>query len=94
MSLETYLLVTLGCFRNETDSDGIRSAMARMAFEETGCAESAGIIIVNTCGFIAEACAEGIDTILEIDRLISAYFRNVSTSTDSTSGLYESEVRQ
>jgi len=31
--------------------------------------EEADVVIVNTCGFIREACEESIDTILEIDRL-------------------------
>jgi len=42
-----------------------------MGLEETDSVESAGIIVINTCGFIAEACDEGIDTILELDRIIS-----------------------
>ena len=42
-----------------------------MGLEETDSVVSAGIIVVNTCGFIADACAEGIDTILELDRIIS-----------------------
>ncbi len=66
-----YLLVTLGCFRNEADSDAIRSALGDMGLVETDSVESAGIIVINTCGFIADACAEGIDTILELDRIIS-----------------------
>lgn len=69
MRPRTYLLVTLGCFRNEVDSDVLRSALDELGLQETPRIDSAGIVVVNTCGFIADACAEGIDTVLEIDDL-------------------------
>jgi ribosomal protein S12 methylthiotransferase len=62
-----YLLVTLGCFRNEVESDILRGELASMGMEETGRLDEADIVLVNTCGFIRDACDEGIDTVLELD---------------------------
>ncbi len=64
-----YLIVTLGCFRNEVESDLIRGALEALGMEETSALEKADILVVNTCGFISEACDEGIDTILELDKV-------------------------
>ena len=66
---KTFFIVTLGCFRNEVESDLLTGELQRLGLEQAGSLDSAQVIIVNTCGFIQEACEEGIDTILEIDRL-------------------------
>jgi ribosomal protein S12 methylthiotransferase len=70
MKSRQYLMVTLGCFRNDVISDLMRSAMAELGYRETPSIEGADVILVNTCGFIEDACAEVIDTVLEIDELI------------------------
>ncbi len=67
MKKRAYMLVTLGCFRNEVESDLVRSSLSQLGMEETGAIEDAELIVVNTCGFISDACDEGIDTILELD---------------------------
>lgn len=66
-----YFLVTLGCFRNEVESDLLRSELSSLGMAETRSLDGADIAVVNTCGFIAEACDEGIDTLLELDDLAS-----------------------
>lgn len=66
-----YFLVTLGCFRNEVESDMLRSSLAGLGLAEGKTVEAADLIIVNTCGFLAEACDEGIDTILELHSIAS-----------------------
>ncbi len=71
LEAKRFLLVTLGCFRNEVESDLIRSELASLGMDETQTLEAADIVVVNTCGFIAEACDEGIDTVLELDELTS-----------------------
>ena len=65
----SFFIVTLGCFRNEVESDLLISGLLRLGLNRTDTLETAHMIIVNTCGFIQEACEEGIDTVLEIDRL-------------------------
>lgn len=72
MRTARYMIVTLGCFRNEVESDLIRSAMASLGMAETRAVEGADLLIVNTCGFISEACDESIDTILELADISSA----------------------
>jgi ribosomal protein S12 methylthiotransferase len=69
VNIQTFLLITLGCFRNEVESDLLRSELDALGISETGALESADVVIVNTCGFISEACDEGIDTILELHDL-------------------------
>lgn len=61
-------MLTLGCFRNEVESDLLRDSLFGLGLAETPL-EGADIIVVNTCGFIEDAVNEGIDTILELDRL-------------------------
>ncbi|MGD9971801.1 MAG: 30S ribosomal protein S12 methylthiotransferase RimO [Desulfatirhabdiaceae bacterium] len=59
-------VVTLGCARNQVDSEimmgRIQSAGLRLVPEP----DSADVILVNTCGFIEAAVNESIDTILEL----------------------------
>lgn len=69
MKEKRFLIVTLGCFRNEVESDLLRSALVGLGMRETHSLTSADIVVINTCGFIAGACDEGIDTILELDEL-------------------------
>ncbi|HEY5531969.1 MAG TPA: 30S ribosomal protein S12 methylthiotransferase RimO [Candidatus Anoxymicrobiaceae bacterium] len=71
MKNKHFLIVTLGCFKNEVESDNMRCALEEIGLTETGDLKSADIVVVNTCGFIADACDEGIDTILELDALKS-----------------------
>jgi ribosomal protein S12 methylthiotransferase len=71
MDDKQFLIITLGCFRNEVESDLLRGALNSHGLEETGSLEAADIVLVNTCGFISEACDEGIDTILQIAHEIS-----------------------
>jgi ribosomal protein S12 methylthiotransferase len=69
LPVNSFFVVTLGCFRNEVESDLLRSELAGLGLEQSADINAAQVIIVNTCGFIREACEEGIDTVLEIDRL-------------------------
>ena len=66
-----YLLVTLGCFRNEVESDLLRGALSRSGLGETTRINEADVALVMTCGFIREACDEGVDTILELAEVAS-----------------------
>ena len=59
-------LVTLGCSKNEVDSEMILGYLKNIGFELTTDLFEAECIIVNTCGFIKSAKEEAIDTILNI----------------------------
>jgi ribosomal protein S12 methylthiotransferase len=59
-------LVSLGCAKNLIDSEMILAMFDREKFELTDDPKAADLIIVNTCGFIASAKKESINTILEM----------------------------
>ena len=59
-------LVTLGCTKNQVDSEMILGVFKSQGFNIVNQVEEADIIVVNTCGFIESAKQEAIDTILEI----------------------------
>lgn len=59
-------LVTLGCCKNEVDSELILGYLRSKDFEITTDLSDAQVIIINTCGFIESAKQEAIDTILDM----------------------------
>lgn len=59
-------LVTLGCVKNEVDSEMLLGFIKRYGFELTTNLDQADCIIVNTCGFIKPAKEEAISTILDM----------------------------
>ena len=56
-------LVTLGCARNEVDSEELAGTLASRGWRLTD-EESADVVVVNTCGFIDSAKKDSIDTLL------------------------------
>lgn len=59
-------MVSLGCAKNQTDSETMMGLLAGDGHRLVTDPEVADIIIVNTCGFIESAKQESIDTILEM----------------------------
>ncbi len=59
-------LITLGCTKNQVDSEMILGIFKRQGFNIVNQVEEADVIVVNTCGFIQSAKEEAIDTILEM----------------------------
>ncbi len=59
-------LVSLGCARNQVDSELMLGRLKNHGWEQTDNPEDARAIIVNTCSFIESAANESIDTILEL----------------------------
>jgi len=55
---------TLGCARNETDSEHLAGRVAADGFTVTNDPKTADLIIVNTCGFIEPAKKDSIDALL------------------------------
>ena len=53
-----FLIVTLGCAKNEVDSDRMRALLLADGFSETADAAEADVAIVNTCSFLASATEE------------------------------------
>lgn len=60
------LYVTLGCAKNEVDTDRMRSILERAGYGEAQDADAADVVIVNTCSFLASATSESIERTLEL----------------------------
>ena len=59
----TVSLVTLGCARNEVDSEELAARLTASGWDLTS-ADEASVVLVNTCGFIQAAKAESIAELL------------------------------
>jgi ribosomal protein S12 methylthiotransferase len=57
-------VVTLGCARNEVDSEELAGRLAAGGYELVDDAEAADAVLVNTCGFIETAKKDSVDAIL------------------------------
>ena len=55
--------ITLGCAKNEVDSDKMRALLRAAGYRIVDDPEAADLTVVNTCGFLASAVEEGLDTI-------------------------------
>ena len=66
---EKVYLETLGCSKNQVDSEIMLGILNKHNYILTYDEADADIIVVNTCGFIESAKQESIDTILELANL-------------------------
>ncbi len=62
-------ITTLGCPKNQVDSEHLTKAFASQGFTPVDDAADADIILVNTCGFIKDAKEESIEEILNLAKL-------------------------
>jgi ribosomal protein S12 methylthiotransferase RimO len=58
-------VVTLGCARNEVDSEELAGRLEAGGFVLVEDAEDADTVVVNTCGFVEAAKKDSVDTLLE-----------------------------
>ena len=65
-------MVSLGCPKNRMDAELMLARLQDAGFTVTADAETADVVIINTCGFIGDAKQEAIDTILEFAELKKA----------------------
>ena len=57
-------LLTLGCARNEVDSEELAGRLHAEGWQLVAGAHEADVVLVNTCGFVEKAKAESIETLL------------------------------
>jgi ribosomal protein S12 methylthiotransferase len=57
-------MVTLGCARNEVDSEELAGRLAAEGYQLVDDADDADAVLVNTCGFIETAKKDSVDAIL------------------------------
>ena len=69
------LFVTLGCAKNEVDTDRMRAILVQEGFCEASDVEGADVVLVNTCSFLASATSEGIEVTLDLADEIAAGVR-------------------
>lgn len=62
-------LVTLGCAKNQVDSEVMLGELVRSGFRVVQDVKSADVAIVNTCGFLESSINESIDCVLDIAKL-------------------------
>jgi ribosomal protein S12 methylthiotransferase RimO len=78
-------VVTLGCARNEVDSEELAGRLEAGGFRLVGDPEQAETVVVNTCGFVEAAKKDSVDTLLEAADLKAG-------DSSSTSGTVRSVV--
>ena len=61
----TVALVTLGCARNDVDSEELAGRLEAAGWTLVPEAADAAVAVVNTCGFVEQAKKDSIDTLLE-----------------------------
>ena len=66
---QRYWLETLGCPKNEVDSDRLIGQLAAEGYEACDDPAEADLVVVNTCAFIEIAREESIEVILSMDEV-------------------------
>src|SRR5699024_2559225 len=64
-SAGTVALVTLGCARNDVDSEELAARLEEDGFRLVDEPADAETVVVNTCGFVEAAKKDSIDTLLQ-----------------------------
>lgn len=66
MAKGSLLYITLGCAKNEVDTDRMRSLLDAADYVEVDTAQDADVVLINTCSFLASATSESIETTLAL----------------------------
>ena len=61
-----FSIVTLGCAKNEVDSDRMRSLLLRDGYAEADDVAESDVVLINTCSFLASATTESVETTLDL----------------------------
>ena len=65
----TVAIVTMGCARNEVDSEELAGRLAAEGWTLVEDVDAAEVAVVNTCGFIESAKKDSVDALLEANSL-------------------------
>ena len=76
---ERFWIETLGCPKNQVDSEKLSGKFTAEGMTAADSADSADLVVVNTCAFIEEARQESIDTVLALEEVRKAGARLVVT---------------
>ncbi|HEX6145578.1 MAG TPA: 30S ribosomal protein S12 methylthiotransferase RimO [Acidimicrobiia bacterium] len=67
MSAPTIWLSTLGCAKNQVDSEKLTAMLSEAGYGWAAGPEEADVVMVNTCAFIEEAREESVEVILDLE---------------------------
>ena len=62
----SFWVETLGCPKNQVDSDKLTGTLVADGLVPAGAASDADVVVVNTCAFIEDARQESVDTVLAL----------------------------
>jgi ribosomal protein S12 methylthiotransferase len=68
MKTNSFYLLSLGCAKNTVDSESMAAVLGNAGFSIAAKPSKAGVLIVNTCGFIKPAIEESIQSLRELAR--------------------------
>jgi ribosomal protein S12 methylthiotransferase len=77
MTPPSFWLTTLGCAKNQVDSEKLTALLSASGYLAAGSAEEADVVMVNTCAFIEEARRESVETILSVQEVKRPQARTV-----------------
>ena len=84
--------VSLGCPKALVDSERIITQLRAQGYELVSSYQDAGVVVINTCGFIDNAKQESIDTILQYSQLKEEGKINKLIVTGCLSERYKNEL--
>ena len=87
-------LVTLGCARNEVDSEELAARLEADGWEVVENAADADAVVVNTCGFVEAAKKDSIDTLLSAADLKGARGPRAVVAVGCLAERYGAELAQ
>ena len=64
--------ISLGCAKNQVNCEQMMALCAEAGYSIQAQPEGCDVVVVNTCGFLASACEEAIENILEMAELKNA----------------------
>ena len=85
-------VVSLGCVKNQVDTEQMLSLLLKDGYEWTADASEAEVLLVNTCGFIQSAKEESIEAILDMARMKTEGHCRVLCVTGCLAQRYEKEL--
>ena len=85
-------MISLGCPKNQVDGEIMLEKLKKNNFTVVQSIEEADVMIINTCGFIADAKAEAIENILEIAEYKKAGLISAIVVTGCLAERYQHEI--
>jgi len=90
---KSFAIISLGCPKNTVDSEVLKGQLEKLGFQYLQEPEDAGVVIINTCGFIESAREESVETILETLELKRIDSRKKVIVTGCLSQRYPAQLR-